>query len=378
MNVVHVLPFPGVGGTEVATLRVMNAVAAHGARNRALLLSPTPELRQFFSDAGIAVTEAASTPQPSLRHGLGFLRDARRLAAQLRSLQASLVHCADILSAYHVAAVCRAAAIPVICQVRNRYSQLPPKERLFVSAARHFLFVSRQTWKEFAIQVPPARGSVIYDGIDIPSLDEAGSQAAAVQVRRELGLPPDAIVAGMFARVAPQKDYETLIRAAAILAPEHPRLVFLIVGDYQTTPENRTHYAHLRTLLEQAGLTSRFVFAGFRKDAQRLMTACDLCLLSTNWEGLPLVLLEAMAVGRPVIATNVDGIPEIVLPGVTGQLYPHGDAAALAGHLRTLLSNPVEARRLGESSREHVRRHFSRERFGQELFALYQRFARPC
>lgn len=376
MNVIHVMPFPGVGGTEVATLRVMNAVAAHGVANHTLLLATTPELHGFFENAGIPVTVADPTPQPSLRRGLQFLRDGRRLASQLRSLNASLVHCADILAAYHVAAVCRAAGIPVISQVRNRYRELPLRERKLVAAAQHFLFVSRQTWKEFAVNVPLERGSVIYDGIDMPDFDEAARQATALQVRQELGMSPDSVVASMFARVSPQKDYETLIRAAALVAPRHSRLVFLIVGDHEGRPEHRAHYAHLRKLLEETGMSRRFVFAGFRKDAQRLMQASDLCLLSTNWEGLPLVLLEAMAVGRPVIATAVDGIPEIVLPNVTGRLVPHGDASALAGQLDALLSDPAEARQLGQSSREHVRRHFSRERFGREIYEVYQRYAK--
>lgn len=99
-----------------------------------------------------------------------------------------------------------------------------------------------------------------------------------------------------FARVAPSKDYETLIRAANQLLPHHPKLLFLMVGDYSSAPE---YYEHLQHLLAQAGIANRFLFTGFRSDARRLMMASNVCLLSTNWKGLPLVLVGAMEAGRP-------------------------------------------------------------------------------
>lgn len=373
MKVVHALPFPGVGGTEVGTVRIMEAVAAHGVTSHALLVHPSAELRAYIEAVNVTVTDASPVPQPSLRGVVAFLGDSRKLAAQLQTLKPDLVHCADILAAYHISVACRMAGIPVLCQVRSRYGELPFRERFMVGLANHFAFVSQETRRRSAIRPPDSRASVIYDGIRIPPLDEDNPREVALEVRREFGLAPDTWIAGMFARVAPSKDYETLIRAAAALLPHHPKLLFLMVGDYSSAPEYRAHYDHVQRLLAEAGIADRFRFTGFRRDARRLMMASNVCLLPTNWEGLPLVLVEAMAVARPAIGTAIDGVPEVITDGVTGFLFPHGDHAALARHLATLLADPDLMERMGQAAFADVSRRFGWERFGREMSELYRR-----
>jgi glycosyltransferase involved in cell wall biosynthesis len=123
--------------------------------------------------------------------------------------------------------------------------------------------------------------------------------------------------------------------------------------------------------LEHEGVASRFVFTGFRTDVARLMSALDVFVLCTHFEGLPLVILEAMARGRPVVATAVDGIPEIVIDGRTGLLHTHGDAEALASRLLSLLEDDALAARLGGAGREFVKMEWSRERFAANMARLY-------
>jgi len=125
-------------------------------------------------------------------------------------------------------------------------------------------------------------------------------------------------------------------------------------------------------MLDERGVTSSFIFTGFREDVARLVAAFDVFVLSTHGEGLPLVILEAMARGVPVAATEVGGIPEVVRHGETGLLHAHGDDAALASHLSSLLSDEAGAAALGEAGRRHVEREFGRERFAREMAGLYR------
>ena len=371
MNVLHVLPFPGIGGTEVATRRVAEAVRPFGVQSAALLLRPAADLQAYLEEGGISCLQDLQRPEPSLvREALSFLRTSHALARTFRAFD--LIHCADVSSAYHVAVAGRLAGRPVLCHIRNREARIGPRARIFVGTSSHFVFVSRDTLHRFPMRLRPSRTTVLYDGIDIPPrAGPAERTAAAHAVRSEFGMPKDAVVAAMFARVNPQKDYPTLVRAAALLREAHPALRFLIVGDNERVETNRRHFAEVHDLARRTGVLDRFVFAGFRADVARLMLAADLCVLCTHFEGLPLVLIEAMAAGRPCVATAVDGIPEALTDGVTGLLHKPGDAQSLAAAIASLIAVPVRIAAMGAAARVEAERRFGRDRFARDVCALY-------
>ncbi len=216
--------------------------------------------------------------------------------------------------------------------------------------------------------LPDSKTRVIYDAIEVPAADILESSSA---VRRELGVPDGCVVVGMVARVAPVKDYFTLADAAVQVLARHPEARFLIVGDNSLIDLNRSHYAEVATRLNELGIADRFIFTGHRTDVSRLIAAMDLFVLSTHREGFPLSILEAMAMGKPVVATSVGGIPEIVTPGVTGYLHQHGNSKELADALLRLMDNREEARRMGASAREHVLQNYSRQKFEDEIAETY-------
>ena len=377
MRVLHVVPFPGIGGTEVATRRIADAVRPFGVQSSVLLLDPTDDQVAYFEQAGVPCFTDCRPPEPSIvRDAARFLFDSWRLARLFATFD--LVHCADVLAAYRVAVAARLARRPTICHVRNRVLSLPRRSQVFIGAANHFAFVSGDTRERFAMRLPEQRTSILYDGIDLAQLAGPGKRrAAAAAVRAEFGLADDAVIAAMFARVNPQKDYDTLIRAAAILRNTHPRLRFLVVGDNARVPLNRQHFEQVQQAARAAGVLDRFVFAGFREDTSRLMLACDICVLCTHFEGLPLVLIEAMAAGRPCVATAVDGIPETLMDGVTGMLHAHEDARGLAAAIAHLADEPDTAEAMGTKARAEAERRFSQDRFARDVHALYARFGRP-
>jgi glycosyltransferase involved in cell wall biosynthesis len=150
------------------------------------------------------------------------------------------------------------------------------------------------------------------------------------------------------------------LRAAAQL----PDVVFLLAGD-----------GPRRTMLEQEaaelGVTERIVFLGARDDIPVLLETCDVFALPSLNEGLPLTVLEAMAARRPVIATSVGGIPEVVLDGETGILVPPADPHALAVGIRSLLADPTRARHLALAGQQRGRREFSVSSMVQRVSEVY-------
>ena len=365
-KVAHVMPWAAVGGTEHATLRVARATEPAGFSHVVFCRSDAPEVRDFFASEGFE-TVTFDPVEPSYRSAHRYARDSYRLAREFRSRRVDLVHCADVAAAFGSGLAGRMARARVLCHVRNRHTEISRRDKSFLRFVNKFVFVSEDTRTRFAYRAGARRGVVVYDGIDA---SPAGEPGASHEVRREFGLSDDVKLVGMVARVAPQKDFATLARAAALVLAEQPETRFMVVGDYEEA--NRGHYDDVLRALEQEGVTSRFVFTGFRTDVARLMSGFDVFVLCTHFEGLPLVILEAMARGRPVVATAVDGIPEIVIDGRTGLLHPHGDAETLAARLLSLLEDGALAARFGEAGREFVKMEWSRERFAANMARLYE------
>jgi len=367
-TIAHILPFPAVGGTEHATLRIVKAVDSSRFAHIAFCLRDASPVRTHFTDAGVP-SLVFDPPEPSYRHFREFWSRSRELARALREQHISLVHCADLLGATHAAFAGRLAGLPVITHIRNRFAAIPDHDRRFLWAVRRFLFVSHDTWQHFGYRVGPRRGRVIFDGLDLPAC--SGQRDVRESVRREFDIRDGAALVGMMARVAPQKDFRTLARAAATVLRAHPATRFLIVGDYTSTEGYRRHFCEVRRDLQACGVADAFIFTGYRDDVPRLMAALDVFALSTHWEGLPLVILEAMAHGKPVVATKVDGIPEIVRERETGLLHAHEDDQALAAHIVELLDHPQYAGKLGQAGREVIATRFSREQFAASMTDAY-------
>lgn len=158
---------------------------------------------------------------------------------------------------------------------------------------------------------------------------DALSRAA---VRHELGLPPDAVVLGAVNRLSAQKDPLTLVRALATPLGRSPSTRLLLVGDGPLR-------AQVEAQIEQLGVSSQVVLTGLRLDVPRLLTAMDVFVSTSRWEGLPRTVLQAMATGVPVVATATDGIVDVVASERTGLLAPVGDAAAVGAHAQRLIED---------------------------------------
>jgi glycosyltransferase involved in cell wall biosynthesis len=207
---------------------------------------------------------------------------------------------------------------------------------------------------------PAKRVGVTYNGIEPGHRPSAAERQAA---RAALGIPMDAFVAGTVGRLDPVKNLGVLLDAHAALVKLHPQLRTVIVGD---GPEN----AALRARAGELGIEDSLVFAGYRQDVRFLMSAFDLYVNCSTYEGVSLTILEAMATALPVIATPVGGNPEVVIDQETGLLVP-GRAPAIAEAMSRLMHANDRRHTMGEAARFRVKRHFSISRMVDEYAKLY-------
>lgn len=221
--------------------------------------------------------------------------------------------------------------------------------------------------RRFSIEVEGIRAAKIisiWNGIDVERYAPSDAPRRRAAIRAELGLANTCRVVTTVGRLAPQKGHDQLIAAAVQIRAAIPDVHFLIVGEgplgdalaAQVREREAAAYIHL---------------LGVRQDVPDILLASDLFVLPSLWEGLPNVVLEAMAAGLAVVATAVDGTPELVLDGQTGSLVPPADPAALAGAVVTLLQSPQEAVRLGAAGRQRAVAHFSRQSNVQAYLDLY-------
>lgn len=202
--------------------------------------------------------------------------------------------------------------------------------------------------------IPVEKIETIYYGID------AGQYAA-----RSGGPPPAELTIGFVGRLVPQKDIATLLRGFALFAAESVNARLLIVGE---GPLRRD----LEQLADELGISARVNWAGFREDIAAVMGSFDIFALTSRYEGLGLVLLEAMAAGVAVTATRVGAIPEVVVDGETGVLIGAGKPHELAAAFRKLSDRSLRSR-MGEAGRRRVVEQFTLERMWKETDDLYAR-----
>ena len=135
---------------------------------------------------------------------------------------------------------------------------------------------------------------------------------------------------------------------------------------------NRRHYEEVAGALRELGIEDNFIFTGHRDDVYRLIEAMDIFVLATHREGFGLCVAEAMALQKPVVATAVGGLLEVVEHRVTGLLHQHEDSGGLAEMILSLIDNPDEAKKFGMAGYEHVRRSYSQEAFSRDLAGIYR------
>jgi len=279
-----------------------------------------------------------------------------RLARLIRQRAVCLVHCNTVRSVLSSGWAARLGWVPLIWHVKGDGSHgLLDAAALRISD--RLIAISDDVRASVERRFPTAQGRIVTVRDGIPT-DRFRPDVSGYELRRQFGFQDDDVVVGTVGGLVPRKGFEAFLDAAKRLADECPKARFLVVGDVSNETE-RPYKEHLLRLGADLMREGKLVFAGWRDDMPQIYAAIDVLGLASSIEGLALVVIEAMATGKPVVRTAAAGAGDTVVPGETGYLVPVDDAAALADALKRLVNDPERRRRMGARSRERATGLFS-------------------
>jgi glycosyltransferase involved in cell wall biosynthesis len=236
------------------------------------------------------------------------------------------------------------------------------------------LAVSEST-AEFVIkarQLPPDKVKVVYLGVPLDEFSRPRAEAEIASARAELGAAPGDHVIGTVTRLHESKGNSYLVDAARLVLNTRPDARFILVGEGPLQPA-------LEAQAQQLGLGDRFRFAGFAKDVARVVSAFDMSVFPSLWEGTPLTVFEALAMGKTIVATDADGLTDVLTHDRDALIVPKRDPAALADGIVRLMADPQERARLGAAARITARQYDIATFVAkmERLYDLLHRVSRP-
>jgi glycosyltransferase involved in cell wall biosynthesis len=373
LHVVHGVLSLELGGLERLVVDLVRAGRQRDYRVSVVCVERPGRLATQVRAAG---AEVCSLDKPPGRSSTAIAQASRLL----RSLQPDLIHTHQVGALWYLGQAAR------LC---NRLPVLHTEHSDHVALARSWLakLRARVLWWQAAhfadrfccVSEDVARsvrrwGTVSSSKVDIVpngiNLARHAMSESALAVRESLGIPAGALVVGTLGRLVEVKRQDLLIRAFSTLGRQgrHAGTWLLVVGD---GPQRQP----LEALARHLGVSGRTVFAGYQPQPERLLKAMDLFVLTSRHEGLPLALLEAWAAGLPVISSAVGAIPQTVLHGINGMLFPSGDWKRLAELLDLLLNAPWTMSALGRQGKSRVEFRYSLERMADDYESRYRKLA---
>jgi L-malate glycosyltransferase len=370
-----VLHFVGTldqGGSELQAVQLAGLMKRCGRYDvRLATLNSNGVLREEAEQLGFQ--DIASYPLTSF-YDWNMAVQVQRCASQLRSLKVSLIHTHDFYSNIFAMTAGALARVPVrIASRREAGGMRTPAQEWVERRAyglAHAVVANSQAVRMQLLRegISEAKTKVIYNGLDVDRLTTPRLMSRE-EILASLGLPSNpqykivTIVANLRHDV---KDHPTFLRAAEQVRREVPETCFVLAGEGDLLEP-------MRRLASQLGLQDRAFFLGRCQRIPQLLAVSDVCVLSSRFEGFSNAILEYMAAGRPVVATDVGGAREAVIDGETGYLVAAGDHAGMAARIMRLLLNDEEGRSFGERGRRVVEEKFSSMAQLRKTEELYSR-----
>lgn len=348
MKIVHTVSSLNVGGMEQFVVRLAERQISNGLDSSILALSPGP-LKETADKARVSV---------KILNSRSKLLRACNAMLYFKRAQPHIIHAHNPTSLHYAALGKSATGAQLLMTDHgqgNGIGRAIPR-RTWEKTDR-IVAVSEATARKRTESPQSARYCVIHNGVELSPV-----VSNRKEIREKLNIREDSVAGIIVARIDGKKGHETLIAATEALDEKAPYL--LIVGD-------GVQRATLEDIAIRSPNSKQIRFLGFRSDIPDLLAASDFFVLPSLTEGLPLSVLEAMAQKLPVIATNVGGIPELVVDGETGILIPPNDPDALANAMERMIRDPAMRRRMGEAGYHRVATEFSFNEMTRKYEALY-------
>ncbi len=363
MKVLFLTTSLAYGGAPTQLVQLVMRLKTRGWEVRVVSLTPPRAYVNELETAGIRVFSLG------IRRKLPDPRPILKLAQLIRTWRPCVVH-SHMVHANLLARIVRLLVpIPVLICTAHSINEGGRLREIFYRLTDPLCDLTTQVSQaglERYVRVgavPRHKIRYIPNGVDTERF--MPDPEAYIALRKELGLG-DFFVWLAVGRFYPQKDYPNMLRAFAQVVRENPKTLLLIAGDGPLRES-------MENMAQGLGIERHVKFLGIRRDIPRLMNAADAYAMSSSWEGMPMVLLEASATGLPIVATDVGGNREVVLDGVTGFLVPPKDSEALAQAMLRLMTLPRDVRgHMGERARQYIEKKFSIERIIDRWEELYR------
>jgi glycosyltransferase involved in cell wall biosynthesis len=372
--------------TGVRLMNVVPTLLCGGTENHFMTLSRALDQSRFavrfacLRRWGPFVTELCERRIPLTEYRVETFRSMNALVQQARLARDVRRHAIDIVHTYsfygNVFAIPpgRLSAPVVVASIRDRGPYLTAMQRRVqrqVCRLADCVLVNADAVKSWLIGDGYAASKIVVipNGVDLSRFEPTGDR---MQLRRALGVPAGTRLVAVVSRLTALKGIEDFIDAAAIVAAKRSDVTFLIVGE-PSPINNRAYVDDLRVRAAQRGIANRVTFTGLRSDVPALLSAVDVSVMPSLNEALSNVLLESMAAGTAVVATDVGGTTEALADGKSGVLVPPANPRLMAEAMLRLLDNPSLARELGETARRTIGNRYSLDRMVASTEALYDR-----
>jgi glycosyltransferase involved in cell wall biosynthesis len=382
MNILYVSNSPTVSGAENVLLGYIDHLRAPVHQCHVVVPADNSRLASELRRRGATFTATSSyskvlletTANPrSLAHFMrSFWNVSREVIGIIRERQIDIIHSISYPASLYAAFPARYARVPQIWHEHN-IKQIHWANRhlcRFVAGSCACVIGPSDAVTDNLAKAGIDRKKIrkIHYGIDLSRFSVDRDASAAV--RRELGISEAENAVGIFGQLLPYKGHRTLIEAAPAVLEARPSTRFFVVGALENPPYEQ----ELRQALRTSGLESRFVFTGWRSDVQHVIQAMDIVVVATTTpEPAALALHETMAMGRPIVGSQTGGTAEIVRDGMTGFLFPAGDARALADRLVLLLRDCNLRAKMGAAGRQLVEQEFSMELHLRQMELVYEK-----
>jgi len=356
-----------IAGQEIALLNMIRGLRDYGID--ALVLLPSKGIfDSLLKDNGIQ-TYHFKLNHFSWRNFFGYFFTFFKIFRLVRKEKIAIIHCSGAYPVQYCLPAARLAKVPCIAHIHASVYSKEELRKVFLPFVDCIITVAEAIKSQLIrFGYPSTRIEIVYCGVldekDKNRIVSCGSLRASYQIKE------DCKIIGQVSQIIPRKGLEYFIEMAKQIKSRNFKVKFMIIGN--ALPGGEEYERYIKNEVIEKGLSQDIIFTGFQSDVKRFISILDIFVLSSLSEALPLVLVESLALGKPVVATDVGGVKEVIINDETGFLVPPRDVKALVASVLRLLNESSMAEYLGKNGKELVYHNFTIRKQAEALLLIYK------